>query len=287
MTLKAEVFVSPQTAVTAPIKLPFTGPLKFSPSSSTLIYGEKEALLVDTPMTSSYNDALATWIESKLGGTRTLTKIYITHGHADHFLGITFLRKRFPNVQAIATSGTIDHMKEQLEPQDFNARWATYFPGQIPELADVEIAEPLTSDEILLEGHVLKVIELGFTDTHASTALFVPEIGLAVCGDAVYGDVHPFLVEANTHEKRQEWIKALETIKALQPKIVVAGHKQLDGIDSPESLDKTINYIRDFESIITEGPKTSRELFDRVMEKYGERLNPGALEAGCHRAFAK
>src|ERR1700760_597526 len=107
MILKAEVFVAPQAEVKADIKLPFTGPISFSPIASTLIYGEEEAILVDTSITFAHNEALATWIESKLGNTRRLTKIYITHGHADHFLGTTFLKKRFLGVQVVATPGTI------------------------------------------------------------------------------------------------------------------------------------------------------------------------------------
>lgn len=283
MSLKAEVYVSPPILANPANKLPFNGTLSWSPISSTLIYGEKEAILVDTPITPAQNEALAAWVEYKLGN-RKLTTIYITHGHADHFLGIGLLKKRFPGSRAVATSGTVEHMKQQVEPPIWNAVWSKYFPGQLGEAADVELAEPLTSNEFYLEGHAVQVIEVGHTDTHSSTALFVPDIRLAVCGDAVYGDVHQMMREANTTEKRLEWIKAVETIKALRPTTVVAGHKRVDGEDSPDILDTTIEYIRDFENL-KNASKSSRELYDRMIEKHGGRQNPAALEGGCHVAF--
>ena len=182
MPLTAEVYVTPQIDVNPAIRLPFSGSVKWSPISSTLIYGEKEAIHVDTPITIDQNEALAPWIETRLGKDQKLTTVYITHGHRDHFLGLAQLKNRFPGCLAVATPGTVDHMKQQLEPNTFSELWDVYFPIQLPKLATVEIAEPLNTDELFLEGHNVRIIELG------QTALFVPAIGLAVCGDAVYGD---------------------------------------------------------------------------------------------------
>ncbi|KAJ5899657.1 beta-lactamase-like protein [Penicillium taxi] len=286
MTLKFEVYVAPQIDVNYNITLPITGAVKWSPISSTLIYGENEAILVDTPITFEQNEELIEWVLSKLGN-RQLTRIYITHGHADHFLGISLFKKRFPGIQAVATLGTVEHMKQQLEPAIWDARWAVYFPGKVPEKADVEMAEPLTGSIIYVDGYEVKVIELGQTDTHSSTALWAPDLELAVCGDCVYGEVHQMLGEVATPEKRKQWIKAIETIKTLNPKWVVAGHKRPDGEDSPRFLNTTIQYLLDFEEIVRGKPESSYILFEKMMEKHGERLNPAALEVGCHAVIAQ
>ena len=50
----------------------------FSPISSTLIYGKRDAVLVDTFMTVNQNDVLVDWVK---GRGKNLTTIYITHGH--------------------------------------------------------------------------------------------------------------------------------------------------------------------------------------------------------------
>jgi glyoxylase-like metal-dependent hydrolase (beta-lactamase superfamily II) len=51
----------------------------FQAMASTLIYGEKDAVLVDAYMTAKQANALANWIASK---GKNLTTIYITHGQS-------------------------------------------------------------------------------------------------------------------------------------------------------------------------------------------------------------
>ncbi|KAG4436157.1 hypothetical protein IFR05_008361 [Cadophora sp. M221] len=56
----------------------------FSQTAITLISGLKTAILIDSPPTYNSSSLLANWLDQKLG-SRTLTHIYITHGHGDHF----------------------------------------------------------------------------------------------------------------------------------------------------------------------------------------------------------
>src|ERR1700736_1455242 len=59
--------------------------LAWVPNSSTLIHGERDAVLVDTFMTAEASRALADWVAAS---GKNLTTIYATHGHGDHFFGI-------------------------------------------------------------------------------------------------------------------------------------------------------------------------------------------------------
>jgi len=52
-------------------------------NSSTLICGERDAILVDTFLTTEQSQTLLDWI---VASGKNLTAIYITHGHGDHFL---------------------------------------------------------------------------------------------------------------------------------------------------------------------------------------------------------
>lgn len=177
------------------------------------------------------------------------------------------------------------HMEQQLEPAAFAKLWEAFFPGQLPER--VGMAEEMDdSGELWLEGHVLKAIEVGHADTYDSTVLHVPDLELVVCGDVVYGDVHQFLVEANTKAKREEWIRAVERVKELNPKVVVPGHKREGAVDGVWCLDATIGYLRDFGEFLEGGARDGKELFGLMMVKYGGRVNEHALLGGCKAAFS-
>lgn len=60
-------------------------PLTWVANSATLIYGERDAVLVDTFLTKDQNAEL---VEQVAATGKNLTHIYITHGHGDHFFGI-------------------------------------------------------------------------------------------------------------------------------------------------------------------------------------------------------
>jgi glyoxylase-like metal-dependent hydrolase (beta-lactamase superfamily II) len=280
--LQADVHVAPET-LAQPIR-EGDHPFNWSPIASTLIRGKHSAVLVDTAITIEQNTQLADWVDSLLKPQNIkLESIYITHGHADHFLGLPILRARWPDVRILATMGTIVHMKSQLEEKAFAGFWGSFFPnGQLPDREDVPVAEPLPeSNTFELEGHTLEAVEVGHTDTHDTTVLWVKDLKLVVAGDVVYGDVHQYLVEANTKKLRLEWIAALEKVLALKPETVVAGHKRPGGLDSVSDVHSSIAYIKDFQALIDSGVQDKDVLYQKHMEKYGGRVNPHALAGGC------
>src|SRR5712692_5484654 len=99
--LKWDVFVTPGIATVSNDDLP-PGQRKrmWSPISSTLIYGKRDAVLVDTFITIDQAEVLVDWVKTS---GKNLTTIYITHGHADHFFGIGALLDLFPKARAVAT----------------------------------------------------------------------------------------------------------------------------------------------------------------------------------------
>ena len=74
---------------------------------------------------------------------------------------------------------------------------------------------------------------MGHSDTDWPSVLHVPSIGLVVAGDAVYNGYHH--VESATGGIRA-WMKALDTVAALQPRNVVAGHRNQDLGDDPKAI---------------------------------------------------
>jgi len=265
--LQWDVFVTPAIPIAVRDRPADVRETYFQATASTLIYGERDALLVDAFMTVEQAKALADWVASK---NRNLTTIYITHGHGDHWFGVGTILERFPHARVVATPSTIQVMRGNASPQGL-ATWGAGFPGQIPE--KLVIAEALTGSVIDLEGHEVVVVELGHTDTDYTTCLHVPSIGLVVAGDAAYNDVHLYLAESNA-QTRREWIAALDTIESLGPRAVIASHKRPENDDSPRIIEETRQYIRDFDRLAGT-TKTAQELYDQMLKLYPTRVNPG------------
>ena len=247
-----------------------TESLQWVANTATLIYGEHDAVVVDAFATIDQNRQLADWI-TKSG--KNLTTIYITHAHGDHSFGIKILLDHFPNARAIAASSCSQSDETQIDPNFIENFWNKLFPDQIPE--PLIVPKALESNEFELEGNKLVVLDNGYTDTEYSTSLYVPSIGLVVAGDAVYNGIPPYMPET-TELSRLNWIAALDRIEGLKPLAVVAGHKNPANDDNPQHIGATRKYIRDFNRL-NHQTTTVRELYDKMLELYPDRANPGSL----------
>jgi len=271
VSLTWDVFLAPSIPAIAPDVPPGETARPWPPISSTLIAGERDAVLVDTPITVEQSRALVNWVVAR---GKSLTTIYATHGHGDHFFGTSTVLERFPGARFVARPEVIEMMRQQASPDSLETFWNPRFPDQIS--SQLAIAEGLTGNVIDLEGHDLVSVPLGFTDSASTTCLHVPSIGLIVAGDAAYNGVHLHLSESPDQQKRQQWIAALDKMESLQPRAVIAGHKRVGNDDSPNILAETRKYICDFEHLATQ-TTTARELYDQMLELYPDWVNPGAL----------
>ena len=246
-------------------------------NSSTLIHGERDAVLVDTLLTTEQSKTLSDWV---VASGKNLTAIYITHGPGDHFFGLASLLERFPRAKAVATPEVVKAMREQLSPAWIDNFWRRLFPGDIPDR--LLVAEPLEGNDLELEGHKLVAFNAGRTDTAHSTCLHVPSIGLIVGGDVVYNGIHPFLGETNT-QSRLEWISTLDKLQALEPEAVIAGHKVPENDDNPRIIAETRQYLRDFNRL-NATTRTANDLYYAMLEVYPYRVNPGSLWGAANAA---
>jgi glyoxylase-like metal-dependent hydrolase (beta-lactamase superfamily II) len=274
--LKWDVLISKRPGLSRDLP-PGKEELLWVANSSTLIYGERDAVLVDTFLTIDQSKILLDWV---IASGKNLTAIYLTHGHGDHVFGVGTLLEHFPHAKAVATPEVVAGMRAQTSPTLLEGFWRKLFPGQIPE--HLPIADPLSGNELELEGHKLVAVNTGRTDTDRSTCLHVPSIGLLVGGDTVYNGIHPYLAET-TIESRREWIATLDRLESLHPLAVIAGHKIPENADDPHIITETKQYLLDFNRL-DEATTTVRELYDAMLELYPNRVNPGSLWGGAKAA---
>ena len=130
-----------------------------------------------------------------------------------------------------------------------------------------------------LEGHEIRVIDTGHTDTDDTTALHIPSLGLLIAGDAIYNETHPFLAESD-RAGRQAWLAAIDRLAAINPQAVVVGHGPLDPDCSPHHIDATRRYIRDFDRVDRE-TATAHDLYDRMLALLSRPDQPGLAVGQC------
>jgi glyoxylase-like metal-dependent hydrolase (beta-lactamase superfamily II) len=250
---------------------------EWSPISATLIEGDRDAVLVDPLMTVEQATGLADWVAAT---GKNLTSVYLTHAHADHWLGLGILLDRFPGAAAVAAPAVAAAIASQLKSEPAMSSWHSRFPGQLPPPPNG--VEALDGDRFDLEGEDLIVVPLGHTDTDDTTALHVPSLDLVVAGDAAYNDVHLYLAESDA-AGRAAWLAAIDMIEALSPRAVVAGHKIPERADDPAILDQTRRYLLDFAGAL-DRTTTTTELYKAMLALHPHRLNRGALWGSARAA---
>jgi glyoxylase-like metal-dependent hydrolase (beta-lactamase superfamily II) len=257
--LNYDVFVAPEKPFVAPPPTVGNAPA-WDPTTSTLIFGARDAVLVDPLMTVPEASALADWVALH---DRNLTTIYITHAHGDHYLGLPVVLDRFPDARPVAAPRTVRHMHQQdNQPLDNSLR--ARFPGQIADT--IPLPEPLESPEIQLEGSAIQIIETGHTDTVDTTSVHVPALGLIVAGDVAYNHCHMYVGDT-TADGRADWIAALDQLAALDPDAVVAGHKDPTQGNPPAVLAESRGYL-EYYGQLREANLPQDELFDAMVRRY-------------------
>ena len=271
--LRADVFIGPFLNFER-------GSGTFAATTSTLVSGKTDAVLIDTQHIRTDVAALAEFI-GRTG--KKLTTIYITHGHADHWYGAGDLLATFPDARVVATAPVVEYINQAAEIEA--QQWAAMFGDRVAKPGDVpETLDGLTID---LEGHELRIVEVGQGDIQPSTVLHVPDLDAVVAGDVVYNQIHAMLGLSGPNGW-QRWLKSLDAIEKLSPRMIVAGHRKPESSDyeAARMLDETRSYISDF----AEGAQrldSASELIELMKSKYPDFGNRWTLHFSAQSWFSK
>ncbi|RDK11971.1 MBL fold metallo-hydrolase [Cupriavidus lacunae] len=250
-------------------KLPTGEGIVSSPITSVLIFGSTDALLVDPPFSIEQTRQVIDWI-SRSG--KHLKYIYSTHGHGDHWFGTKQILDRFPEAIPYAMPDSIAMMRQQAT-EGRQKIFDKDFPGQIGDTP--VLARPMPAGGLDLEGNSILAIDIGHTDTDATTVLYVPSMQLVAAGDSVYNGAHQYLLEGGKGGL-DAWLLALDKIEALKPSIVIAGHKNKALPDDPRTIGETRQYILDAKRLLS-AKLTPLDYYKQMLALHPTRINPGPL----------
>src|SRR3989442_3274167 len=119
----------------------------WAPSSSTLISGPTEGIVIDALLTFENADQIAAWAK-RFG--KKITGVYITHGHSDHWLGLARLLEHFPEARGDAAPEVVSRAALEAEFTKTSKDSTSRVPCELPETA--VRPDVLDSDEIPVDG---------------------------------------------------------------------------------------------------------------------------------------
>jgi glyoxylase-like metal-dependent hydrolase (beta-lactamase superfamily II) len=227
--------------------------------NSTMISGEKDMLVIDPQFTLSEAHRLAAEIlESK----KNLTTIYITHPHPDHLFGLAVLKQAFPAAKIVALPATVSAAKT-----GWPARQKFWFPtygNNIPG-PDPVLPEELSTPMLTLEGEQFPVTgPVQGADGPGNSFVYIPSLKAVVTGDIVFERVY-FGVPRG--KAREDWMKTIDQITALNPTIVIPGHQGPGARNDMSAIEFMKKYIADWDKDVA-ASKDAAEMRAKILNQY-------------------
>jgi len=251
----------------------FTSPDDQFSVNSVIVEGNHEVMLVDAQLTRTSAEKVLQEIQET---RKPLSVIYITHEHADHFLGLQVFKEAYPAVRIIATSAVVDRInkvyREKLDKwQELLGSGAT---SQVVEISKFD------DRYIDFESSRIQIVKDNQGDTDQNTMLWIPGQSILISGDVLFNDIHVYTAETD-RKARARWLDTLRKVRELKPLLVIPGHsKEGAALDASTAVDFTERYLLVFEDQLKTA-KDVQALIDAMKAKYPSAGLLLALERGA------
>jgi glyoxylase-like metal-dependent hydrolase (beta-lactamase superfamily II) len=209
-------------------------------TNSVIIEGTHEVMLVDAQLTKTNAENVLQQIRAT---KKPLTTIYITHEHADHFLGLEVFKDAYPTVRIVANAHVVDRINNVYQSKI--DKWK----GILGSGATSHVVPISKYDDnfIQFENSRIEIIKSVQGDTNENTMLWLPWQKTLITGDVVFNDMHIYTGETDIGA-RVRWLNSLKTIRELKPAVVIPGHSKSGApLDAASAVDFTERYLLVFE----------------------------------------
>jgi glyoxylase-like metal-dependent hydrolase (beta-lactamase superfamily II) len=251
----------------------FTSPDDQFWANSVIIEGAREVMLVDAQLTKTSAERVLQEIRKT---KKPLSIIYITHEHADHFLGLEIFKEAYPGVRIIATSAVVDRIN--IVYQEKIDKWKKILgTGATSHAVAIE---KFDGNFIEFESSKIEVLKNIQGDTDENTMLWIPGQRILIAGDVLFNNMHVYTAETDS-EARGKWLNSLQKIRELKPSVVIPGHSKVGApLDASTAVDSTENYLLVFEEELKKA-KDADGLINAMKEKFPSADLLLAIERGA------
>jgi glyoxylase-like metal-dependent hydrolase (beta-lactamase superfamily II) len=242
-------------------------------SNSTLLYGERDAILVDaSQLLSDTHRMIADIIPMR----KNLTHIYVSHFHPDHHFGLQVLKNAFPKAEIVALPSVVNDII--ATSSDKIELWAIdrFGPDDIPR--KTTIPKPLSEPRMLLEGEEILVSDNWEGDSVNNSVVWIPSIRVACATDVAFHDCNLWPIESNV-ERRVKWRDSIAQLREFDARIVIPGHCDADkvrfmeevqeneSLTYTECIDWSLQYLDNYEEVYNTA-RTGTEMVESMTRLY-------------------
>ena len=227
-------------------------------ANSTMISGQRDMIVIDPQFSVSEAHRLAAEI---LESQKNLTTVYITHGHPDHYFGTAVIKSAFPSARIVALPETVAAIKSGWATSQ--RQWSAQFGATVPGPEPV-IPEELTTPYLTLEGERFPITGGLRGDAAGNSFVYIPPLKAVVAGDIVFNQTY---MPIATGAAREEWLRTLDQLAALQPAIVIPGHEGRGAKRDLTAIAFMKKYLADWDANLA-ASKTAAEMKERVLKQY-------------------
>ena len=255
----------------------FTSPDDQFWTNSVIVEGEHEVMLVDAQLTRTSAERVLRQIAET---RKPLSLIYITHAHADHFLGLQVFREVYPGARILATSSVVDRINAVY--QEKIDKWKTILgSGATSRAVAISAAD---GNVIKFESSRIEVLEHIQGDTDENTMLWIPGQRILIAGDVVFNDMHVYTAETDA-KARGKWLNSLQKIREMKPSIVIPGHSKVGApLDASTAVEFTERYLLVFEEELKKAADPDG-LINTMTERFPSADLRLAIERGAKANF--
>ena len=235
--------------------------------NSTLLAGEKEAIVIDAGFTRA--DALRI-AANVLDSGKQLTTIYVSQADPDYYFGVETLKEFFPNADVVTTPAVLAKLTPKLAGKV--AFWGPKMGANAPRKPLVPRA--LEGNSLTLEGQTIEIRGTQGLLAHRPYA-WIPSIKAIVGNIGVFGNMHVWTADTQSAAERAAWVAQLDEMATLKPELVVPGHMKAGSKIDASAISFTKDYLQNFEKNLATH-KTSAALIPAMKQAY-PTLVDGAL----------
>ncbi len=241
--------------------------------NSTLIYGEKEAMVIDAGFTRA--DALRI-AANVLDSGKQLSIIYVSQADPDYYFGVETLKEFFPQAKVVSTPAVLEKLSAKMAGKV--AFWGPKMGLNAPRTPVTPLA--LSGNTISFEGQSIEIRGTTGMLAHRPYA-WIPSIKAIVGNIAVFGNMHVWTADTQSSAERAAWIAQLDEMAALKPELVVPGHMSAGTSVDVSTISFTKNYLQTFEKNLATS-KDSTALIQTMKQSYPQLADGGmSLDIGA------